>query len=99
MPFHDQVCFHCQQSAEKCLKAAVNETGIFIPKTHDLLQLLGLLTNVNPAWAALSMQAGSLTVHAVRIRSPCRQAGAGDAKQALANNRSMSKTARKALGL
>jgi HEPN domain-containing protein len=32
--FHDQVCFHCQQSAEKYLKALLGELGQTIPKTH-----------------------------------------------------------------
>ena len=39
-PFHDQVCFLCQQSAEKYLKALLEELGQHIPKTHDLEHLL-----------------------------------------------------------
>src|SRR5262249_54546916 len=35
-PFHDEQCFHCQQSAEKYLKALLEELGRPIPKTHDL---------------------------------------------------------------
>src|SRR5437016_5313616 len=42
-PFHDQVCFHCQQSAEKYLKALLEELGVSIPRTHDLEDLLDLL--------------------------------------------------------
>jgi len=38
--FHDQVCFHCQQSAEKYLKALLEEQGLSITKTHDLEDLL-----------------------------------------------------------
>jgi HEPN domain-containing protein len=41
--FPDQVCFHCQQSAEKYLKALLHELGQTIPKTHDLEDLLDLL--------------------------------------------------------
>jgi HEPN domain-containing protein len=41
--FHDQVCFHCQQSAEKYLKALLDELGVAFSKTHDLEDLLGLL--------------------------------------------------------
>jgi HEPN domain-containing protein len=40
---HDQVCFHCQQSAEKYLKALLEELSQPIPKTHDLELLFGLL--------------------------------------------------------
>jgi len=42
-PFQDQVCFHCQQSAEKYLKALLGEKGIAIVKTHDLEDQLSLL--------------------------------------------------------
>ena len=34
--FYDQVCFHCQQSAEKYLKAQLEELGLPVPRTHDL---------------------------------------------------------------
>jgi HEPN domain-containing protein len=49
-PFHDQVCFHCQQSAEKYLKALLEELSIAISKTHDLEDLLDLLV---PRYAML----------------------------------------------
>jgi HEPN domain-containing protein len=41
--FHDQVCFHCQQSAEKYLKALLQELGLPVPRTHNLLALRTLL--------------------------------------------------------
>jgi HEPN domain-containing protein len=43
-PFHDQVCFLCQQSAEKYLKALLKEAGANVPRTHNLLALLSLVT-------------------------------------------------------
>ena len=49
-PFHDQVCFHGQQSAEKYLKALLDELGVAFSKTHDLEDLLGLLP---PHYASL----------------------------------------------
>lgn len=49
-PFHDQVCFHCQQSAEKYLKGRLEEAGIHYPKTHDLDKLLQLVMPVEPMW-------------------------------------------------
>jgi HEPN domain-containing protein len=42
-PFPDQVCFHSQQTAEKYLKALLEEQGLAISKTHDLEDLLALL--------------------------------------------------------
>ena len=34
--------FHCQQAAEKLLKAAVTEQDVEPPKTHDLVELADL---------------------------------------------------------
>jgi len=42
-PVHDGVCFHCQQCAEKYLKALLVELGLVVPKTHDLDYLLSSL--------------------------------------------------------
>ena len=35
--------FHCQQAAEKLLKALLTHRGVHPPKTHDLTRLLDLL--------------------------------------------------------
>lgn len=40
---HDATCFHCQQSAEKYLKALLEELGQTVPKTHNLVAIL-------PSW-------------------------------------------------
>ena len=42
-PTHDAVRFHCQQCAEKYLKALMEELILAIPKTHDLALLLSAL--------------------------------------------------------
>jgi len=36
----DTVCFHCQQAAEKMLKAFLSAKGIPPPRIHDLLLLM-----------------------------------------------------------
>ena len=41
--FHDQICFHCQQSAEKYLKGVLQEGGVRFDRTHDLEKLLIVL--------------------------------------------------------
>jgi HEPN domain len=41
--FQDELCFHCQQAAEKYLKALLEELGQPIPKTHNLVTVLQLL--------------------------------------------------------
>ena len=35
-PHHDELCFHCQQAAEKYLKALLEENSQPIPRTHVL---------------------------------------------------------------
>jgi len=39
----DIVCFHCQQCAEKYVKALLVSVGVHFPKTHDLRLLLDLV--------------------------------------------------------
>lgn len=42
----DTVCFHCQQCAEKYLKALLISRGIIFPPTHDLVVLLNLTAGI-----------------------------------------------------
>lgn len=66
--FHDQACFHFQQSAEKYLKARLEEANIRSPKTHDLDKLLSLLLPVEPLWVALRPTLLRLNDYAVEFR-------------------------------
>jgi HEPN domain-containing protein len=47
-PLSNIVCFHAQQAVEKYLKARLEEASQPVPKTHDLLHLLNLLSPVEP---------------------------------------------------
>ena len=66
----DTVCFHCQQAAEKMLKAFLVGNGHPHPFTHDLLLLLQhvlpIHANAEQLRAALSL----LMPYAVEIRYP-----------------------------
>jgi HEPN domain-containing protein len=42
---HEAICFHCQQCAEKYLKALLEEQSVTIPRTHNLKDVLALLTS------------------------------------------------------
>jgi HEPN domain-containing protein len=42
-PLYDQIAFHCQQTAEKYVKALLEELGLSVPKTHDLEDLMAPL--------------------------------------------------------
>jgi HEPN domain-containing protein len=49
-PFHDAVCFHCQESARKYLRGLWEELGFGMPKRHDLE---ALLTRLQPHHSTL----------------------------------------------
>ena len=69
-PFHNEQCFHCQQSAEKYLKALLEELGIGIPRTHLLNDLLALLLPHHPNLGNLRRGLTFLTRFAVATRYP-----------------------------
>jgi len=52
-PF-DTVCFHCQQSVEKYLKALLIFRGTDFPRTHDLVVLCNLLQH--PGFTPFSVE-------------------------------------------
>jgi hypothetical protein len=51
-PLSNIVCFHVQQAVEKYLKARLEEAGLSVPKTHDLLHLLNLALATEPLWSS-----------------------------------------------
>lgn len=66
---YDILCFHCQQSAEKYLKALLVYYDTEPPKVHDIRQLLAMLLSLNEE--VLSLQdAVDLNDYAVRYRYP-----------------------------
>jgi HEPN domain-containing protein len=69
-PFHDERCFHCQQSAEKFLKGLLEELGQTVPKTHDLIALRKLLLPHHPKLRGLRRGLEFLTDFAVDTRYP-----------------------------
>ena len=70
IPLHDQVCFHCQQSAEKYLKALLEEVGAPVPRTHQLLDLLSLISTRHTGLRSLRRGLYFLTRFAVETRYP-----------------------------
>lgn len=67
-PNFDSVCFHCQQCVEKYLKARLEEAGANVPKTHDLIKLLGLAIVLESKWVALHPLIATLNPYAVGYR-------------------------------
>lgn len=98
-PSYNAVCFHCQQSAEKYLKARLEEAGLAFARTHDLLVLHQLVLQVEPAWQGLQPYLIFLNPYAVGYRYPGLTATKTDAKAALKNCRAVRRVIRPALGL
>jgi HEPN domain-containing protein len=64
------VAFHCQQSAEKFIKAALTARQIEFRKTHDILVLLDRLNGINTELTDALKPAEALTVYGVQARYP-----------------------------
>lgn len=64
------ICFHCQQSVEKSLKALMAKHGMEIPRTHDLLELLDLIVSLAPDAASLESMLLNLNDFSVVVRYP-----------------------------
>ena len=64
------VGFHCQQAAEKYLKALLTRYQIEFPKTHDIKRLLNLVSVANGPVAESLSAAKWLTPFGVEIRYP-----------------------------
>ena len=64
------ICFHCQQAAEKYLKAFLVYNDQEPPKTHDLIELAKHCNNYNPDFLLLLPKCEYLLPFASRTRYP-----------------------------
>jgi HEPN domain-containing protein len=69
-PNYDAVCFHCQQCAEKYLKAVLQANNIRIPKIHYLLELQALILKFDTSYELLRADLDTLEDYAVHFRYP-----------------------------
>ena len=99
IPLWNIVCFHVQQAVEKYLKARLEESGLTVPKTHDLLHLLNMTAPVEPLWSAYHSSFSLLASYAVQTRYPGNSVTKTDARHAIKLCREFRKEARRALGL
>ena len=81
-PLPGQVCFFCQQYAEKHLKALLEELGPSVPRTHVLGDLLILLLPHYPLLRSLRRGMSLLTRFAVGPRYPGYRASKREANAA-----------------
>src|SRR5262249_38340710 len=98
-PQRDLVCFHCQQAAEKYLKALLQELGDPVPRIHDLEELLDLMLVHDPTLKPLRRVLHSLTGYAVDYRYPGRRATTRQMQSALRNAERVRAELRPRLGL
>jgi HEPN domain-containing protein len=64
------ICYHCQQSAEKCLKGLLALKNQAPPKTHDLSLLIDFCKPFYPEITAISIQCVSLNPYSSQPRYP-----------------------------
>jgi HEPN domain-containing protein len=98
-PNYDAVCFHTQQTAEKYLKAWLQEVGKIIPRIHNLVDLVSLCIEVDPIFSILETELRGLDGYAVRTRYPGLNATKEEAQIALKTAKSVRIFIRKKLGL
>ena len=98
-PPRDAACFHCQQAAEKHLKALLQELGLAVPKTHDLTDLLDLLLPHDATLAPLRRGLKSLKRYAVEYRYPGPRARTREMQSALRTAARVRAALRARLGL
>lgn len=83
-PNYNGCAFHAQQCVEKYLKARLQEAAVPFPKTHQLANLLPLISPVEPQWVFDVARLDQLSKAAVEVRYPGASMNKADAKAALA---------------
>src|SRR5512138_1940607 len=69
-PLTDTASFHCQQCAEKYLKAFLTDHLIRFERTHILTELLELCVPIDKEFKKIANDVKSLEGYAVAIRYP-----------------------------
>lgn len=68
--FFEDLCFDCQQAAEKSLKALLVLKKLPVPRTHDIAELLTLVQKAGFAPSAKILESAMLTGFSVASRYP-----------------------------
>jgi len=96
---YDAVCFHALKSVEKYLKAVLQEQGVNIPKTHQLIDLLALCAKVDSEYLMLQPDLMGLEGYAIMFRYPGQSADRAEAKAAFKAAEMISTFVKAKLGL
>ena len=70
IPEIDSTCFHCQQCAEKYVKAYLTEHDVEFPRNHDLVRLLELCLKADESFEKIRNNLRRLENYGVIIRYP-----------------------------
>jgi len=82
-PVPNAVCFHCQQCAEKYLKAFLASRDVDIPKIHSLVTLGDMCSALDAQFGLITPQLEQLEVYAVEFRYPGESATQEEAYEAV----------------
>lgn len=99
LPNYDAACFHCQQCAEKYLKAVLQANKKHIPKIHFLLELLGLIKKFDSSYELLGADLETLENYSVRFRYPGEFAEKEEAQAAYHSAKAVREFIRQRLGI
>lgn len=69
-PYLDTAVYHCQQAAEKAIKAYLTYQDIIFERTHNLVALLAFCTPSEPDFDQWEEAAEMLTPYATEFRYP-----------------------------
>ena len=69
-PLLDTAIYHCQQTAEKSLKAWLQSKDDPFPKTHDIEELVEQASDINPDFGTFTKAASVLTPYVAAFRYP-----------------------------
>ncbi|SRR6266540_4490703 len=83
-PNYDAVCFHCQQCAEKYLKAFLQKNEQHIPKIHNLIELMLVCEEIDSSFEMLRSDLVTMERYSVGVRYPGEIAEKEDAQSAYA---------------
>ena len=83
-PIPDSACFHCQQCAEKYLKAFLQERIVRFERTHNLTTLLDLCLPLDQGFENLRGELEKLENYSVAVRYPGARVSVEIAQEAFA---------------
>ena len=98
-PNYNAACFFSQQCIQKYIKARLQEADIAFGKTHDLVELLELVSPVEPLWDSYRPTFRPITAYAVNYRYPGENATREEAQGAIRICRRFRDVGRQSLGL